>query len=91
MTSSICVVATEATLVYDALHNLITETLGDLEPAFALQDFTAKDAGSLSDAPVLPQILEALNTPPFLVSRRVVLRRARSTRAPRPNNRSIFG
>jgi len=73
MTSSICVVATEATLVYDALHNVISEALGDLEPAFALQDFTAKDAGSLSDAPVLPQILEALNTPPFLVPRRVVV------------------
>jgi len=73
MNSSVCVVATEATLVYDALHNVINEALGDLEPAFALQDFTAKDAGSLSDAPVMPQILEALNTPPFLVARRVVV------------------
>ncbi len=73
MSSSICVVADEATLVYDALHNVINETLGELEPAFALQDFTAKDAGSLSDVPVMSQILEALNTPPFLVPRRVVV------------------
>jgi DNA polymerase-3 subunit delta len=75
MKSSMCVVATDATLVYDALHQLIEQTLGDLDPSFALQDFTAKDQGTLSDQPVISAVMEALNTPPFLVERRVVVLR----------------
>ncbi len=73
MISSRCVVATDPTLVADALHRVVAEALGSLDPSFALQDFTAKDATSTSDAPLLSLVMEALNTPPFLVGRRVVV------------------
>ena len=73
MNSSLVVVATDATLVYDALHQVVEQSLGSQDPSFALQDFTAKDAGSLSDEAVIAGIMEALNTPPFLVERRVVV------------------
>ena len=72
MISSRCVVATDATLVYDALRPVIAEALGALDPAFALQDFTARD-GASGESPLISQILEALHTPPFLVDRRVVV------------------
>ena len=73
MNSSVCVVGTDATMVYDALHNVIAEALGELDPSFALQDFTAKDVTSSGGEPVTPLVMEALNTPPFLVQRRVVV------------------
>lgn len=68
----IAVVGTDATMVYDALHNAVADALGDLDPSLALQDFTAKDVTSGGE-PVLPRVLEALNTPAFLVDRRVVV------------------
>jgi DNA polymerase-3 subunit delta len=68
----VAVVGTDATMVYDAVHNAVTDALGDLDPSVALQDFTAKDAAGGGE-PVVPRILEALNTPPFLVDRRVVV------------------
>jgi DNA polymerase-3 subunit delta len=71
--SSICVVGTDATMVYDAVHNVIGDALGELDPSFALQDFTAKDVTSSGGEPVTPLVMEALNTPPFLVERRVVV------------------
>ena len=66
-------VGTDATMVYDALHNVLQTALGDLDPSFALQDFTAKDAASSSSESVISRVIEALNTPPFLVERRVVV------------------
>src|SRR5665213_2194633 len=60
-------------MVYDAVHNVITEALGDLDPSFALQDFTAKDVTTSGAESVTPRVMEALNTPPFLVARRVVV------------------
>lgn len=71
MTSTV-VVGTDATMVYDALHNVVQSALGDLDPSFALQDFTVKDVTALGESAVAA-VLEALNTPPFLVSRRVVV------------------
>jgi DNA polymerase-3 subunit delta len=68
-----CVVGTDATMVYDAVHNVINLALGDLDPSFALQDFTAKDVTASGGESVVPRVLEALNTPPFLVERRVVV------------------
>lgn len=59
-------------MVYDAVHNVVGTALGDLDPSVALADFTAKDVTS-SGEPVTPRVLEALNTPPFLVARRVVV------------------
>jgi DNA polymerase-3 subunit delta len=72
------VVGSDATMVYDALHNVIATALGDLDPSFALQDFTAKDVTSSVDS-VLALVMEALNTPPFLVDRRVVVLRDAQT------------
>jgi DNA polymerase-3 subunit delta len=71
--ASTCVVGSDATMVYDALHNVITEALGDLDPAFALEDFTAKDVTASLGESTLPRVMEALNTPAFLVDRRVVV------------------
>ena len=70
---SVCVVGTDATMVYDALHNVIAEALDDLDPSFALQDFTAKDVTASGGESIAPRVMEALNTPPFLVDRRVVV------------------
>jgi DNA polymerase III subunit delta len=72
--ATLAVVGTDATMVYDALHNAIGAALGDLDPSFALQDFTAKDV-TLSGESSVPSVLEALNTPPFLAERRVVVLR----------------
>ena len=69
----LCVVGTDATMVYDAVHNVVQNALGELDPNFALQDFTAKDVTSASGESVLPRVIEALNTPAFLVDRRVVV------------------
>jgi len=73
VSSSFAVVGTDATMVYDALHNVVANALGDLDPSFALQDFTAKDVTSSGAVSVASQVMEALNTPPFLVERRVVV------------------
>jgi DNA polymerase-3 subunit delta len=73
--SSFVIVGTDATMVYDALHNVVSRALGDLDPSFALEDFTAKDVTTSGAEPVTARVLEALNTPPFLVSRRVVVLR----------------
>jgi len=71
--ASIVVVGTDPTMVYDALHNVISEALGALDPSFALQDFTAKDVTTSGGESITPRVMEALNTPPFLVARRVVV------------------
>ncbi|MFI5035439.1 MAG: DNA polymerase III subunit delta [Acidimicrobiales bacterium] len=68
----VAVVGTDATMVYDAVHNAVTEALGDLDPSVALEDFTAKDVTGGGES-VAPRVLEALNTPPLLVDRRVVV------------------
>jgi DNA polymerase-3 subunit delta len=70
---SVVVVGTDATMVYDAVHNVVTSALGDLDPSVALQDFTVKDVTLGGAEPTLARVMEALNTPPFLVERRVVV------------------
>ncbi len=69
--SSICVVGTDATMVYDAVRNVVDDALGTLDPTVALEDFTARDssAGESSTA----RVLDALYTPAMLVERRVVV------------------
>ncbi|NNN03028.1 MAG: hypothetical protein HKL87_03420 [Acidimicrobiaceae bacterium] len=67
---SVVVVGTDATMVYDTLRNEVAVALGDLDPAVALEDFSA---GESSEEPLWIRILDALNTPPFLVERRVVV------------------
>ncbi|NNN07714.1 MAG: hypothetical protein HKL85_00790 [Acidimicrobiaceae bacterium] len=66
------VVGGDATMVYDALHNVVANSLGDLDPSFALQDFTVRDVTHAGES-VFSSVMEALNTPPFLVARRVVV------------------
>lgn len=74
MTSaSVAVVGTDPTMVYDAVHNVVARALGDLDPSVALQDFTVKDVTLGSAEPTMARVREALNTPPFLVERRVVV------------------
>ena len=73
----IAVVGNDATIVNDAVHDLITELLEGLDPAVALEDFALKavTADEEEARDVVSRVLEALNTPPFLVSRRVVVLR----------------
>ncbi len=71
--SSVAVVGSDATMVYDALRNVVAAALGDLDPASALEDFTVRDVAATSSESVLARVLEALNTPPFLSERRVVV------------------
>ncbi len=69
----LCVVGHDATMVYDALHSAVSATMGDLDPLIALQDFTAKDVTTSSGDSIIAKVIEALNTPPFLVERRVIV------------------
>ncbi len=73
MTSSVCVVGTDATMVYDALHRVIEGALGGLDAAVALEDFTVRDAAGSSGESVVPAVVEALYTPALLVEHRVVV------------------
>ena len=73
MESSIVVVGTDATMVSDALRTAIARVLGELDPALALQDYTVKDVAGVGGEAVASRVLEALNTPAFLVERRVVV------------------
>jgi len=72
VSSSVVVVGTDATMVHDELHRVIESALGDLDTSFALQDFTVKDVTAAGES-VIAAVLEALNTPPFLAPRRVVV------------------
>lgn len=69
--SSICVVGTDATMVHDAVRNVVEEALGSLDPTVALEDFTARD--SSAGEPSTGRLLDALYTPAMLVERRVVV------------------
>jgi len=69
----IVVVGTDATVVNDALRKEISEALGDLDPALVVEDIVVRDATIDTDAGVAGRLLDALNTPPFLVPRRVVV------------------
>ena len=69
---SVVVVGSDATMVNDALRNEVAAALDNLDPSVALQDFSAAEAG---EDPLWIRVLEALNTPPFLVERRVVVLR----------------
>lgn len=73
MNTVVAVVGTDATMVYDSLHNVIGDAVGDLDPSFALEDFTAKDVTAAGLESVISRVMGALNTPAFLVERRVVV------------------
>jgi len=71
--AAVAVVGTDATMVYDAMHNVIGDAVGELDPTFALEDFTAKDVTAVGIESVISRVMGALNTPAFLVDRRVVV------------------
>lgn len=73
MTSSVCVVGADATMVYDAVHRAVESALAGLDPAVALEDFTVRDVTQATGESIVPAVLEALYTPAFLVERRVVV------------------
>ena len=73
----VCVLGTDATMVNDAVHATVNELLEGLDPSTALEDFAVKESAAAEDesSTVVQRTLEALNTPPFLVPRRVVVLR----------------
>lgn len=75
--SLVAVVGNDATIVNDAVLVLINELLRGLDPSIALEDYSLKaPTGDEEESrSVALRVLEALNTPPFLVERRVVVLR----------------
>jgi DNA polymerase III subunit delta len=75
--SLVAVVGADATIVNDAVRATITELLDGIDPSLALDDLTVRESGGTDDdtTSVIQRVLEALNTPPFLVDRRVVVLR----------------
>jgi DNA polymerase-3 subunit delta len=70
----VAVVGTDATMVNDAVVTVVDELLGGLDPSMALEDFVAGATPDVEDgAGLLARVLEALNTPPFIVPSRVVV------------------
>jgi DNA polymerase-3 subunit delta len=73
----VAIIGNDPIIVGDTAVTVIDQMLEGLDAAIALEDFAA---GASSDpetatAPVAMRVLEALNTPPFLVSHRVVVLR----------------
>jgi len=73
----VCVLGNDATIVNDTLHSVIGELLDGLDAAMALEDFSVKETTTSDDdvSSVTQRTMEALNTPPFLVPKRVVVLR----------------
>ncbi len=72
----VSVVGNDATVVNDAVHELIIELLDGIDPAIAVEDFTVgSDGTEEGSSSVISRVLDALNTPPFLVERRLVVLR----------------
>lgn len=73
MSATVAIVGTDPILVYEALRTRVDESVGDLDPGLALQEFIAKDAAASSSESLTSRLFEALNTPPFLIPQRVVV------------------
>ncbi len=69
---TLCVVGTDATMVYDALHNVIAERSATSTPPWRSRTSPPRTSPWRGDS-TLAAVLEALYTPPFLVERRVVV------------------
>ncbi len=69
--SSLVVVGTDATMVYDAVRVAVAGELGELDATAALEDFTVRDASTGES--LAGRLLDALYTPALLVARRVVV------------------
>jgi DNA polymerase III delta subunit len=73
MTHLLCVQGSSATMVNDELHIQIAKELGELDPSFALEDFTLKASPTEEREALTSSLLVALNSPPFLTPKRVVV------------------
>jgi DNA polymerase-3 subunit delta len=71
--SLVAVVGTDPTMVNDAAFTEIATLLDGLDPALALEDLLATATTPEDQPSVARRAIEALNTPPFLVDRRVVV------------------
>lgn len=70
--SLIAVIGADSTIVHDAVFRELNELLGGLDAALALEDISA--TATNDDGPsAIRRALDALNTPPFLTDRRVVV------------------
>ncbi len=75
MTHLICVQGSSATMVNDELQIQVAKELGGLDPSFALEDFTLKSSPVDERDALTSAALVALNSPPFLTAKRVVVLR----------------
>jgi DNA polymerase-3 subunit delta len=72
----VAVIGNDLSVVNDAVLQLIGELLNGIDPAIALEDFTVTaDVAEDDESTVISRVLDALNTPPFLVERRLVVLR----------------
>ena len=71
----IALVGSNEVIVNDETRTLVAELLGGNEPGMALEEFTVNDDASTADEweTFLQRVVNALNTPPFIVDRRVVV------------------
>ena len=75
MTQFVCVLGSSATMVNDELQLVIARELGDLDPSFALEDFTLMSSPVEERDALISVAITALNSPPFLTPKRVVVLR----------------
>ncbi len=72
----VAIVGNDATVVNDAVLEVVGQLLDGLDPAIALEDFVVGAESADDSAPsVISRVLDALNTPPFLVQRRLIVLR----------------
>ena len=73
--SIIALVGNNEVIVNDETRTLVTDLLGGNDPGMALEEFTVNDDAISADEreTFMQRVLNALNTPPFIVDRRVVV------------------
>ncbi len=75
MTQFVCVQGSSPTMVNDELQIIIARELGELDPSFALEDITLKSSPVDERDALISAAITAINSPPFLTSKRVVVLR----------------
>jgi len=74
---TVVITGSDPTIVSDAVHTAIDILLGDTDASLALEEFALKgsDVDDDQESSVISRVIDAINTPPFLVPRRVVVLR----------------
>jgi DNA polymerase-3 subunit delta len=72
----VAVIGSDETVLNDAVHDVVTDLLEGLDPSMALEDLGSTVSGNGDGPSQIGRALDALNTPPFLVPRRVVVVRS---------------